>query len=112
MLIKILDSLRLCQSIIKCKFFICQTKLISFFITSSYITCKFQKLLDYFLIGKHSIKILIHCSLENFREFFRSDKICLTIDRNLFCNKLFQYLYRKILFFHIPYFFEEFWIEE
>ena len=112
MLIKIFDSLRLCQGIIKGQFFCRKTERFTFFISSGNIISKFQEFLNYFFIGKHTVEVLIHSSLNDFRKFFRSDNICSSIYRNLLSNQFFQYFYSQIFFFHTGYFFKKFWIKK
>lgn len=112
MLIKIFDRLRLCQGIIKGQFFCRKAKRFTFFISCGNITSKLQEFLNYFFIGKHTVEVLIHSSLNDFRKFLRSDNICSSIYRNLLSDKFFQYFYSQILFFHTGYFFKKLWIKK
>ena len=74
--IKILDVLRLGQSIVKCQLFLRQPQFLTIIVQLRDLLCRFQKFLDNFLVCNQPIVIGVH-QLRNFlRELLRLHNIC------------------------------------
>ncbi len=107
MLVKILDCLWLGERVIERQLFRIQPQCLALRICRRNILSQFQQFLDDFLIGKHPIQIAVHGALDDLRKLLRFDQICPAVDGNLFCDQLFQKLYRKIFLLHVCHFFQE-----
>ena len=110
--IKILDVLRLGQSIVKCQLFVVQIERFVGFFAVGDLVGDFQQLLNYLLVGQQPFEVIAHGTGQNLGEFFGPHRIGPLINSHLFGNQLAQQFDGEVSLLHPGDLFEKFRIEQ